>query len=146
MASAKKMEEFKWNFYLGAVSIEISFSKASTVSESYKSEYSMRTTPVEALQFYQYHLESFYSLVKRLLPYLLEWWALPLSPTKPSVLASPYGAEVELKISSVIFSSEALLNSEPSARTRTLFMSTHKQSIHSSEWKMLCVQLEQKLA
>lgn len=99
MASAKKMEEFKWNFYLGAVSIEISFSKPSTVSESYKSEYSMRTTPVEALQFYQYHLESFYSLVKRLLPYLLEWWALPLSPTKPSVLASPYGAEVELKIS-----------------------------------------------
>lgn len=72
MASAKKPREFKWNLDLGAVSIEISFSKACTLSQSYKSEYSMKTTAVEALQCYQYHLESFYSLVKHLLPYLLK--------------------------------------------------------------------------
>lgn len=73
--------------------------------------------------------------------------ALPLSPTKPSVLTSPRGVRAELTISSGIFYSEALLNSElPTRTTRTLFMSTHRQSIHSSEWKMLCMQLEQKLA
>lgn len=130
--------------------IESNFSKACTVWEP-----RFWVTHEECCSWSLTEMWSFTRRTGRAVTYLrnaeflsTEMTSFTVKPHKPQYADK---ALVEQGLNSqfplVFLCSEALFNSElPARTTKPLFMSTHRPSIHGSEWKTLCVQLEQKLA